>query len=213
MEDVAHLAAAQRRVAADVEVGQIAAADEHSSGRRLFQRAGKVQQRALATAAGPHDGDELAGLDAQRHAAEGAHLGRACAEALDHVHELHCRCWFHRSVLLSVVYSVSWTAVGSTRSRRCRANGGRPRPGRAALRSPAGRPTLRRACADIARRSRRFTCNSDSSTVRWRVMTRKAWPGPPRWPSSPSTSARRAVAGRRTARPPTTRPAPVCPPR
>jgi hypothetical protein len=48
-------------------VGQVAARQQDPAGGRPAQAAGQVQQRGLARAAGAHDGDKLAGADAERY--------------------------------------------------------------------------------------------------------------------------------------------------
>ena len=48
---------------------------------RLVERGEDVHQRRLARAGRAHDGDELAGLDVERDAAEGVDGGLALAEA------------------------------------------------------------------------------------------------------------------------------------
>ena len=55
------------------------AAEQVLAGAGRVQAADDVHRRRLARAAGPHDGDELAGLDVQVHAAQRLHLGLALA--------------------------------------------------------------------------------------------------------------------------------------
>jgi len=77
LEYVADRLAAQPRLAVPRERGQRTATDADLAAGGLFEAAGDGQQRALARAAGTHDGHERSGVDRQIHAREGVHLGGA----------------------------------------------------------------------------------------------------------------------------------------
>jgi hypothetical protein len=67
---------------APVDARQRLAEHAHAARARREQAGGHVQQRALAAAGRPDDGDELAGLDRERHVAHGG-VARGVAVARD----------------------------------------------------------------------------------------------------------------------------------
>ena len=73
LEDEADLLAAHPRQLVVAHRRQIAIVERQRAARRAIHRAAQVQQRRLAAARRPHQRDEVAGLDLERHAGERGH--------------------------------------------------------------------------------------------------------------------------------------------
>ncbi len=76
LEDVPDGLAAQPRLAVARQRGQRTAADVDLAAGRVLEAAGDGQQRALARAAGAHDGHQRPGVDREIDTLEGVHLCR-----------------------------------------------------------------------------------------------------------------------------------------
>ena len=94
LEDVADRPASHPRLIRARDGGEVDAVDEHLAAGRLLEAAGDRQERALAGAARPHDGDQLAALDREIDVAERLHLGRPGAVDLRYLAQFerarHC---------------------------------------------------------------------------------------------------------------------------
>ena len=90
LEDVADRPASHPRPIRARDGREVDAVDEHLAAGRLLEAAGDRQQRALARAARPHDGDQLAPLDRQVDVAQRAYLGRAGAVDLRYLAQFEC---------------------------------------------------------------------------------------------------------------------------
>ena len=84
LEHVADRPAPQRGPVVGRQAGQVVAVDEHLARRRLLHRTGDGEQRALARAARPHDGDERARRDVEVDGHEGIDAAGALAVGLGH---------------------------------------------------------------------------------------------------------------------------------
>jgi hypothetical protein len=67
---------AERRLVPLVQPVRIDVVERHRAGRRRLERAEDVEQRALAAARRPHDGDGVAALQLERRAAQDRELPR-----------------------------------------------------------------------------------------------------------------------------------------
>ena len=85
LEDEADPLPPQRGERLVLEPGQLDAVDDGLAAGRGVERGQAVHQRRLAGARGPHDGGELAGVEVDGHAVEGADLGLALAVDLHQV--------------------------------------------------------------------------------------------------------------------------------
>ena len=72
LEDKADFGAAHIGTLGGVEPGHVLAVDTYDAAVRLVETAHQLQQRGLARARGADKGSELAGVDAERYAVEGA---------------------------------------------------------------------------------------------------------------------------------------------
>jgi hypothetical protein len=72
LEDEADFLGAEAREAGFVEARDIDAVDERAPRSRRIEPAKNIDERGLARAGRPHDGDPFARLDAERHAVERA---------------------------------------------------------------------------------------------------------------------------------------------
>ena len=86
LEDEADLVPPQHRELAIVELRQVGVTDEDAAPRQRVEAGDDVHQRALAGAAGAHDGGELTGLEVDGHGVECGHCGVAAAVALGGPH-------------------------------------------------------------------------------------------------------------------------------
>ena len=84
LEDEAHPAPAQAGSVGSREGGQVVVSHQHPSGVGPVEAAGDVQQRRLARAARPHQGEELTGGHLEVHLVQGDDLFQAPVEALGH---------------------------------------------------------------------------------------------------------------------------------
>jgi hypothetical protein len=91
LKDVTDRAAAQARPVVARHARQRGPADDHFTTARLFETAGDRQQCALAGAARPHDGNQLARADRQVDAAKRVHLAGAGSVHLRHLPEFQHR--------------------------------------------------------------------------------------------------------------------------
>ena len=89
LKDETDLAVADGRQLFLRQLGDRDAFEQVAAAGRLVQAAQNIHERGFAAAAGAHDGDKLAPLDADVDAAQGMHLGFAQIVVLVHVVDLN----------------------------------------------------------------------------------------------------------------------------
>src|SRR5207249_4445633 len=121
LEDEANLAQAQVAAGVVRELGQVSPPDHYAPAIRRIETGEKVEQRALAGSARPHDREELTARHLEADVGQGRESRRAVSVALAHMFECDHREDLHLATRVGVPLRA--------RDARLNGQGSRPRPG------------------------------------------------------------------------------------